>query len=113
MVELKKVADNFIYCRVGFFKSEETVCCGQPHFYACAHYPWAHGRYYGISIGVGDEDDYDLYVDDLIFTSEEDMLFIFKLIVEKLNDLQYEVSDNLYRTFENYIIPFYEYLTRG
>ena len=113
MVELKKITDHCIYCRVNFLKSEETVCCGQPHFYACAHYPWEYGRYYSISIGIGDEDDYDLYVDDLTFDNEENMLDIFKLVVEKLNDLQYEVSDNLCLTFEKYIVPFYEYLTRG
>lgn len=113
MVKVRKITDNCIYCRANFLKSEETVCCGQPHFYACAHYPWGRYRYYSISIGVGDEDDYDLYVDDLHFTNEEDMLAVFRLVIEKLNDLQYEVSDNLCRTFENYIIPFYEYLTRS
>ena len=113
MVELKKITYHCIDCRVNFLESVETVCCGQPHFYACAHYPWEYGRYYSISIGIGDEDDYDLYVDDLTFDNEENMLDIFKLVVEKLNDLQYEVSDNLCLTFEKYIVPFYEYLTRG
>lgn len=113
MVEVRKITNNCIYCRVNFLKSEKEVCWGQPHFYACAHYPNKYYNYYSISIGIGDEDDYDLFINDLLFTNEEDMLAIFKLVIEKLNDLQYEISDNLYRTFENYIIPFYEYLTRS
>lgn len=112
MLEIKKTPNN-IFCYIGFYKSHRDVCCGQPHFYACCHYPWQYSEYYSISFGIGDDDDFDLYIDDLTFTNEKDMLSVFKLIVEKLNDLQYEVSDNLSETYEKYILPFYEYLARG
>lgn len=109
MISIKKTP-YFVACRADFHKSSENVCCGQPYFYVCGHYPYGNYKYYNISFGLNDQDDYNLYVDSLLFTSEEDMLEIFRLIVEKFNDLQYEVSDNLTDTFSNYLLPLYYYL---
>lgn len=97
--------------KASFLKESNDVCCGQPYFYAVLNYHDANTI--KIYIGISDEDDYDLYYEDLIFTDSDVARNLFHIIADKFVDLQYEVSHNLDETFEKYLTPFYEYVRRN
>lgn len=97
------------YASVGFYKTEEQVCCGNPFFYVLAT------RYrdgsLAINIGVMDEDDQDRETKNLYFRTKEEWLRAFNFIVCELYDKRYLRTNDLWEAFDTYIKPLEEYLS--
>jgi hypothetical protein len=94
---------------VGFYKTEEQVCCGNPFFYVVA--TRCHDSSLAIDIGVMDEDDQDRYTKSLYFRTREEWLRAFNFIVCELYDKRYLRTNDLWEAFDTYIKPLEEYLS--
>lgn len=96
------------YAKIDFFKADEDVCCGQPHFYIVAT-DLSDGEY-SLDLGIMDEDDYDIY--DWVYLIDRDTwLRAFNFLVCEIYDKRYLRSMNLRETFETYLAPLKDYLS--
>lgn len=97
------------YASVGFYKTEEQVCCGNPFFYVVA--TRCRDSSLVINIGVVDEDDQDRETKNLYFRTKEEWLRAFNFIVCELYDKRYLRSCHLRDTFDTYVRPLITYLS--
>lgn len=97
------------YASIGFYKTGEWVCCGNPFFYVVA--TRCHDSSLAIDIGIMDEDDQDRYTKSLYFRTKEEWLRAFNFIVCELYDKRYLRTDDLWETFDTYIKPLEDYLS--
>jgi hypothetical protein len=108
MFKLKKTPRGYV-ANVSFFKTDNYVCTGTPWFYVIAtSYP--EGEYV-LSLGIMDDDDVDIYDHDIAFDTKKELLRAFRYVRMELYDKRYLRSDNLYKTYADYVVPLRSYLT--
>lgn len=92
---------------INFFKSSEDVCTGNPHFYILLT---SYNDEFMLDIGIMDDDDIDVYEDSVRFNTMNDLVRAFEYACMELYDKRYLVSDNLYKTYVDYVRPLRSYL---
>ena len=97
------------YASVGFYKTEEQVCCGNPFFYVVA--TRCRDSSLVINIGVMDEDDQDRETKNLYFRTKEEWLRAFNYVVYEYYDKRYLRSYHLRDTFDTYVRLLITYLS--
>lgn len=92
---------------INFFKSSEDVCTGNPHFYILST---SYDGEFMLDIGIMDDDDIDIYESSVKFNTMNEMIRAFKYTCMELYDKRYLVSDNLHKTYMDYVKPLRLYL---
>lgn len=92
---------------INFFKSSEDVCTGNPHFYILLT---SYNGEFMLDIGIMDDDDIDIYESSVRFNTMNELIQAFKYTCMELYDKRYLVSDNLYKTYMDYVGPLRLYL---
>lgn len=92
---------------VDFLKSSEYVCTGNPHFYILLT---SYNDEFMLDIGIMDDDDIDIYEGSVKFNTMNELVRAFKYACMELYDKRYLVSDNLYKTYADYVRPLRLYL---
>lgn len=91
---------------VNFLKSSEDVCTGEPQFYILAT---SYDGKFMLDIGIMD-DDIDIYESSVRFNTMNELIRAFRYSCMELYDKRYLRSDNLYKTYADYVGPLRSYL---
>lgn len=91
---------------VNFLKSSEDVCTGEPQFYILAT---SYDGKFMLDIGIMD-DDIDIYESSVRFNTMNELIRAFRYACMELYDKRYLRSDNLYKTYADYVGPLRSYL---
>lgn len=92
---------------IKFFKSSEDICVGNPQFYILLT---SYNGEFMLDIGIMDDDDIDIYENSVRFNTMNELIRAFKYACMELYDKRYLVSDNLYKTYMDYVGPLRLYL---
>lgn len=92
---------------INFFKSSEDTCIGNPHFYILLT---SYNSEFMLDIGIMDDDDIDVYEDSVRFNTINGLIRAFEYACMELYDKRYLASDNLYKTYMDYVEPLRLYL---
>lgn len=92
---------------INFFKSSEDVCTGNPHFYILST---SYNDEFMLDIGIMDDDDIDVYEDSVRFNTMNGLVRAFEYACMELYDKRCLMSDNLYKTYVDYVKPLRLYL---
>ena len=85
---------------VDFLKSSEDVCTGNPHFYILST---SYNDEFMLDIGIMDDDDIDIYESSVMFNRMNDLVQAFEYACMELYDKRHLMSDNLYKTYMDYV----------
>ena len=106
MLTVKRTSHGY-RATVNFLKSSEDVCTGNPHFYILST---SYNGEFMLDIGIMDDDDIDIYESSVMFNTMNDLVLAFEYACMELYDKRYLVSDNLYKTYMDYVKPLRLYL---
>ena len=92
---------------INFLKYSEDVCAGGPQFYILLT---SHNGEFMLDIGIMDDDDIDIYESSVRFNTMNDLVRAFEYACMELYDKRYLASDDLYKTYVDYVRPLHLYL---
>lgn len=93
---------------VNFLKSNEDVCTGEPQFYILST---SYNGEFILDIGIMDDDDIDISESSVRFNTMNELIRAFRYSCMELYDKRYLRSNNLYKTYADYVGPLRLYLT--
>lgn len=106
MLTVKRTSHGY-RATINFFKSSEDVCTGDPQFYILLT---SYNGEFMLDIGIMDDDDIDIYESSVRFNTMNSLIRAFEYACMELYDKRHLVSDNLYKTYMDYVKPLRLYL---
>lgn len=106
MFTVKRTSHGY-RANINFLKSSKDICTGEPQFYILLT---SYNDEFMLDIGIMDDDDIDIYESSVRFNTMNKLIRAFKYACMELYDKGYLMSDNLYKTYMDYVRPLRLYL---